>query len=162
MRYQVCGGDVIRISGKEAERKFLEEDTASKSEPALAPGEGELRVVDKAFGRQPAVLVRGDEAGAEAALGLLSEHFPELWEIGKEHASRSRRSATICIASFRCDRRPGKRPLRCIASDRWADEVKKSPVRRAMSKCKVLVDVADAGLADLVRSRAQAALGVAE
>ena len=76
--------------GKEAERKLLAEDTAGKSEPALSPGEGELDIVDKAFGRQPAVLVRGDEAGTGAALGLLSEHFPNLWETGKEHESARR------------------------------------------------------------------------
>ena len=35
-----------------------------KIEPALSAGEGELHIVDKAFGRQAAVLVRGDEAGA--------------------------------------------------------------------------------------------------
>ena len=41
---------------------------------AAVPANGELRVVDKAFGRQPAVLVRGDEA---AALGLLGGSFSE-------------------------------------------------------------------------------------
>ena len=64
--------------GKEAERKFLEEDTAGRNEPALSEGEGELRVVDKAFGRQPAVLARGDEAGTRDALNLLAGHFPNL------------------------------------------------------------------------------------
>src|SRR5215468_198958 len=79
--------DVSSELGKEAERKFLEEDTASRNEPSLAAGEGELRVVDKAFGRQPAVLARGDEAGTDAALGILGGHFPNVWEVGKEHAS---------------------------------------------------------------------------
>ena len=41
-------------------------------------------MVDKAFGRQPAVLIRGDES---AALGLLTDHFPNLWEAGKQYLS---------------------------------------------------------------------------
>src|SRR5262249_1108101 len=73
--------------GKAAERKFMGEDTASSNEAALAQGEGELRIVDTAFGRQPTVLVRGDEPGATAALGLLANHFPNVWETGKQHAS---------------------------------------------------------------------------
>jgi hypothetical protein len=36
--------------------------------PALKPGEGELHVVDRAFGANPALLVRGDTAGTAAAL----------------------------------------------------------------------------------------------
>ena len=38
--------------------------------PALKVGEGELQVVDRAFDTNPALLVRGDGAGAAAALGL--------------------------------------------------------------------------------------------
>ena len=74
--------------GKEAERKLREEDTAANhAEPALAPGEGELRIVDRAFGRQPSVLVRGDEAGESAAISLAASHFPNLWEPGKQQLS---------------------------------------------------------------------------
>ena len=143
--------------GKEAERKFLEEDTAGKSEPALSPGEGELRIVDKAFGRQPAVLVRGDEAGAGAALGLLSEHFPNLWETGKEHESLE--EIRYDLHRFFSLRSPaGQAAFALYRLGRWADEVKKSgPVHDV--EVKLFVDVADPKLADLVRNMVETRLG---
>jgi len=48
-------------AGKEAAGKLKEE---SPSAPDVPSGEGELRIIDKAFGRQPAVLARGEEAAA--------------------------------------------------------------------------------------------------
>jgi hypothetical protein len=54
--------------------------------PALKPGEGELAAVDKAFGINPALLVRGDAAGSAAALTYASEHLPYLWEPAKKFA----------------------------------------------------------------------------
>ena len=73
---------------QEAERKLRSNDTAAaQSETDLAPGEGELRIVDDAFTRRPAVLARGDDAGATAALQALSDHFPNLWEQGKQYLS---------------------------------------------------------------------------
>ena len=143
--------------GKEAERKFFEEDTASRNEPALSAGEGELRIVDKAFGRQPSVLVRGDEAGAESALNLLGGHFPNLWEIGKEHATLEEiRYDLHRFFSLRSS--AGQAAFALYRLDRWADEVKKAGPPRDV-ELKVYVDVAEPGLADLVRSRAQARLG---
>src|SRR5262249_14623192 len=67
--------------GKEAATKLQAESPSLSSVPS---GQGELRIVDKAFGRQPAVLVRGDEA---AALNLLANHMPNLWEPGKQNLS---------------------------------------------------------------------------
>ena len=73
---------------QEATRKLLAQDTAApEAETALAPGEGELRVIEDAFGRRPAVLARGDEAGSAAALAYLAGHMPNLWEPGKAHES---------------------------------------------------------------------------
>ena len=91
---------------KEAARKL-----GTAREP-LAAGDGELRVVDKAFGRQSAVLVSGDRA---AALGLLSEHFPNLGRRGSS-IYRSKRFATICIGSFHCGRRRDRLAWRCTGS----------------------------------------------
>jgi hypothetical protein len=72
----------------EAERKLRANDTAAaQSETDLAPGEGELRIVDDAFTRRPAVLARGDDEGAAAALGALADRFPNLWEQGKQYLS---------------------------------------------------------------------------
>jgi len=143
--------------GKEAERKFFEEDTASKNEPALPAGEGELRVVDKAFGRQPSVLVRGDEAGAAAALNLLGGHFPNLWDVGKEHATLEEiRYDLHRFFSLRSS--AGQAAFALYRLDRWADEAKKDGPPRDV-ELQVYVDVADAGLAGLVRSRAQSQFG---
>ena len=55
--------------------------------PPLSAGEGELRVVDDAFGRRAAILARGEGPGAAAALDLLADHFPNLWEQGKQYLS---------------------------------------------------------------------------
>ena len=59
---------------------------ASPQLPALTPGEGELDAVDRAFGTNPALLVRGDAAGSAAALTYASEHLPYLWEPAKKFA----------------------------------------------------------------------------
>ncbi len=144
--------------GREAERKFLDEDTAGKSEPALSPGEGELHIVDKAFGRQPAVLVRGDEAGAGVALGLLSEHFPNLWETGKEHESLE--EIRYDLHRFFSLRSPaGQAAFGLYRLGRWADEVKKSgPVHDV--EVKLFADVADPRLADLARNMVETRLGI--
>ncbi|HEX3746103.1 MAG TPA: M14 family zinc carboxypeptidase [Bryobacteraceae bacterium] len=73
---------------QEAERKLRSGDTAApQSETELAAGEGELRVVDNAFTRRPAILTRGDDAGAAAALGALADRFPNVWEQGKQYLS---------------------------------------------------------------------------
>ncbi|HUX66161.1 MAG TPA: M14 family zinc carboxypeptidase [Terriglobales bacterium] len=70
------------------EKKLQAEDTAAaQAAPALAPGEGELRVVDRAFGAHAALLVRGDERGAAAALDLAADHLPNVWRVGKQHTS---------------------------------------------------------------------------
>jgi hypothetical protein len=145
--------------GKEAERKFFEEDTAGRNEPSLTSGEGELRVVDKAFGRQPAVLVRGDEAGTDAALSLLTGHFPNLWETGKEYASLE--EIRYDLHRFFSLRSPaGQAAFALYRLDRWADEIRKSgPVRDV--ETKVFIDIADPGLAELVRSRLESQLGAA-
>ncbi len=73
---------------QEAEKKLLSQDTASAdSETPLVADEGEVRVVDDAFGRRAAVLTRGDDSGQAAALEALGSRFPNLWEQGKQHLS---------------------------------------------------------------------------
>ena len=55
--------------------------------PQLKAGEGELRVVDRAFGNGPALLVRGDTKGSAAAVDYGSQHLPYLWAPSKKQAS---------------------------------------------------------------------------
>jgi hypothetical protein len=145
--------------GKEAERKFAAEDTASSAEGSLAPAEGELRIVDKAFGRQPAVLARGDEAGRVAALGLLNGHFPNVWQTGKEHASLE--EIRYDLHQFFSLRSPaGQAAFALYRLDRWADEVKQSGAARDV-EAKVFVEVADPKLAAMAREVLEKRLGVA-
>jgi hypothetical protein len=70
--------------------KILPGSFASQASPQLAalkPGEGELYTVDRVFGTNPALLVRGDASGAAAALTYASEHLPYLWEPAKKYAA---------------------------------------------------------------------------
>jgi hypothetical protein len=137
--------------GKEAAARLRDE---SPSEPSIPQGGGELRVVDKAFGRQPAVLVRGDEA---AALGLLAGHFPSLWETGKKNLSLEEiRYDLHRFFSLRSS--AGQASVALYRIDKWAEEIK-SPRN---VEAKVYVDVADPGLNALVRKNLQERLGVSD
>ena len=135
--------------GKEAVRKLKEE---SPSEPAIPAGQGELRIVDKAFGRQPSVLVRGDET---AALGLLAGHLPNLWEPGKQNLSIEEiRYDLHRFFSLRSS--AGQASVALYRLDKWAEEIK-SPRN---VEAKVFVDIADPALKELVRKELQTRLGV--
>ncbi len=136
-------------AGKVAAGKLRQE---SPSEPPIPSGQGELRVVDKAFGRQPSVLVRGDET---AALGFLAGHLPNLWETGKQNLSIEEiRFDLHRFFSLRSD--AGQAAVALYRLDKWAEEIK-SPRN---VEAKVYVDIADPGLKDLVRKELQTRLGV--
>ena len=151
--------------GKEAARKLNTEDTvADQAETPLAAGEGEARVVDKAFGRQPAVLLRGDDEGASAALSLLSDHFPNLWEQGKQHLSVEEIRFDM-HRFFSLRSAPGQASVALYRLDKWMDEIKRSGEKNPGVKirdvdAKVFVDVADAGLTPLIRKQIAAKLGI--
>jgi hypothetical protein len=137
---------------KEATRKLHEEDSTAR-EP-LAAGEGELRVVDKAFGRQSAVLVNGDRA---AALGLLSGHFPNLWESGKQYLSLEEiRYDLHRFFSLRSS--AGQASVALYRLDKWMEEIS-GPVHDV--KASVYVDIADAGLKDIIEKEVRARLNAA-
>ena len=136
---------------KEAEKKLMASDTAAaQSETPLAAGEGELRIVDDAFGRRAAVWARGDQPGSAAALGLLAEHFPNLWEPGKQHLSVeeirydlhrffSRRSSV------------GQAAMGLYLLNRWMGSIDSAGIRNV--KAELFVDVADSHLKDFVKSQ---------
>ncbi|HTB12736.1 MAG TPA: M14 family zinc carboxypeptidase [Bryobacteraceae bacterium] len=126
---------------KEASRKLREEDSAPNQ--SLSAGEGELRIVDKAFGRQSAVLISGDRT---AALGLLSEHFPNLWETGKQYLSLEEiRYDLHRFFSLRSS--AGQASVALYRLDKWMEEIS-GPVHDV--KASVYVDVADSGLKDVI------------
>ncbi|MGI8742005.1 MAG: M14 family zinc carboxypeptidase [Bryobacteraceae bacterium] len=147
--------------GKEADKKLHEEDTAlSEAAPTLAPGEGELRVVDKAFGRHSAVLVRGDETGTVAALDLLADRFPNIWEPGKQYGSLEEiRYDLHRFFSLRSG--AGQASVALYRLTKWMDEIKHSadgPVQDV--EAKVYVDLADPGLKELVQHQVRSQLGI--
>jgi hypothetical protein len=137
--------------GREAEGRLKLE---SPNESAIPAGQGELRVVDKAFGRQPSVLVRGDEA---AALGLLADHLPNLWEPGKQYLGLEEiRYDLHRFFSLRSS--AGQASAALYRLDKWAEEIK-SPRN---VEAKVFVDIADPGLKEIVRKELQTKLGVSD
>jgi len=148
------------VTGDEAARKLREEDkAAAQAETTLAGGAGELRVVDRAFGRQPAVLVRGDAAGSAKALELLNGHFPNLWETGKQNLSLEEiRYDLHRFFSLRSS--AGQATAGFYRLGKWAEEVKAAGAPRDV-EARLFVDVADKGLETLFRSEVQRQLGVA-
>jgi hypothetical protein len=144
----VAGSDL----GKEAARRLLAEDSTESAK--LADGEGELRIVDRAFGRQSAVLASGDSA---AALGMLAGHFPNLWETGKQNLSLEEiRYDLHRFFSLRSS--AGQASVALYRLDKWMEEIT-GPVHDV--KASVYVDVADAGLKGVVEKEISTKLGVA-
>ncbi len=89
--------------GKDVVQKLNTEETAgAAAETPLVSGEGELRVVDHAFNKQPAVLVRGDGAGFRC--GSPATGGPVSESVGSRQAIRiaSKSFVMICIVSFPC------------------------------------------------------------
>jgi Zinc carboxypeptidase len=124
-------------------KKIAAEDLASGSaESGLGAGEGELRVVDKALGRSAAVVVRGDES---AGLGLLSGHFPNLWDVGKQYLSVEEiRYDLHRFFSLRSS--AGQASVALYHLSKWAPELRDAKEVQA----RVFVDVAEPGLKELV------------
>ena len=138
---------------REAEKKLRASDTAAaQSETALAAGEGELRVVDDAFGRRAAILARGDEAGSAAALDLLSGHLPNLWEPGKQY---------LAIDEIRHDlhrffsRRSGvgQAAAGLYLLDRWIAAIDCTGISDV--KAELYVELADPKLKDFVKEQVE-------
>ena len=148
---------------QEAARKLSAGDTvAAQSAPALAAGEGELRIVDDSFEKHGAVLVRGDGAGASQALDLLAGHFPNLWEAGKQYLSLEEiRYDLHRFFSLRSG--AGQASAALYHLDRWAGEIahdSNGASKISNVKAEVYVELADPGLADFVRKQLQQQLKV--
>jgi hypothetical protein len=57
----------------------------------LQPGQGRIEVVEKAFGKQRALVIAGaDDAGEAAALRHAAERLPYAWDYGKDRLSLGR------------------------------------------------------------------------
>ena len=109
-----------------------------------------MRIVDKAFGRQSAVLVRGDEAGSTAALEPAQRSLPESSGSPASSTLPSKRSATICIASSRCAPVRGRPAWRFTGCPNgWTRSRRGRPGSRVDARC--IVEIADPELERLIR-----------
>ncbi len=120
--------------------------------PALAPGEGEIRVVDRAFKKSPALLLRGDEAGTVAAAQYASEHLPYLWEPSKKFASVSEIRDDL-RRFFELRSAAGQATFALFQLDRWTKQLASAKVTSA--SVEVDVDEADPKLAAAIRAELQ-------
>jgi len=113
---------------------------------ALDPGEGEIDVVDDAFTRRPAVLVRGDDAGSAAAVDWVSGHAPNLWETGKPYlAIEEIRYDLHRFFSLRSG--AGQAAAALYHLERWARDI--APDTKDV-KAEVYADVADPKLSSFI------------
>ena len=119
--------------------------------PALTAGEGELRVVERGFGTSDAVLVRGDEAGAAAALGYAADHLPYLWEPNKRFASTEEiRDDLRHLFGLKSD--IGQATAALYHLDRWSQQLaKEHPGKLASVSAEIDVDQADPALQGFAR-----------
>ena len=148
---------------QDAGKKLRAEATAmAEMESALAPGEGEARVVDDAFSKHGAILVSGDATGSVAALDLLSGHFPNLWEPGKQYLSLENIRYDL-HRFFSLHSSAGQAAAALYHLNRWEKEInqKSSGVHAARDvEAEVYLDVADPGLRDFVRRALEQSLDV--
>jgi Zinc carboxypeptidase len=123
---------------------------------ALGPGEGAIRVVKKAFGEKPAVVVTGgDAAGIDRALEQLAERLPHIWDRGKDRTTLD--EVEEDTRRFLAGRSPaGQAALALYKLRQVAGELRDVPLQSA--RVEVSVDHADPGLAALLTREAAAAL----
>jgi hypothetical protein len=120
--------------------------------PPLPPGEGELRAIDRAFGKHSAILVRGDAEGQAAALDYAAGRLPFLWQPDKRYESIAQMRYSL-HRFFSLRSAAGQAAAALFHLDRWLDAMKKSAANPAGIDATVYVDRADPKLASFIRSR---------
>ncbi len=136
---------------QEAEKKLRASDTAAaQAETPLGAGEGELRIVDDAFGRRSAVWTRGDDGGSAAALDLLAGHFPNLWEPGKQNLSVEEIRYDL-HKFFSRKSSVGQAAAGLYLLNRWMSSIDGAGIKDV--KAELYVEVADPRLKDFVKDR---------
>jgi hypothetical protein len=125
--------------------------------PPLKPGEGELQVVDRAFGTNPALLIRGDSAGITAALNYASQRLPYLWEPSKKFAGLE--EVRLDLAKFFSLRSSaGQATAALFNLDQWMGELTTGGKKVSSASVEVDVDESDPKLAKFVREQVEAKL----
>ncbi|WP_419805915.1 M14 family metallopeptidase [Terriglobus sp.] len=123
-----------------------------KSLPSLPAGQGELRVVDHAAGKSDALLIRGDDAGAAAAMDYAATHLPYLWEPGKRYASVEEvRDDLRHFFTHKSD--AGQVTAALYHLDRWSAQLAKDhPSGLTEVQAEIFVDEVDPKLQEFVRA----------
>ena len=136
---------------------LLEEETIPPTD--LAPGEGLISVVPKAFGPKGAVVVSGgDDAGIERALEQIAERFPHVWERGKDRTTLD--DIEMDLWRFFTGRSPeGQASIALYKLDQIVRALRDEDLRSAT--VLVSMEKPPEALADVVRTRARG-LGTAE
>ncbi|WP_433964543.1 hypothetical protein [Tunturiibacter gelidiferens] len=119
--------------------------------PTLSADEGELRVVEHGFGKSDAILVRGDDSGAAAALNYTSNNAPFLWEPGKRFTPLE--ELRDDVRRFFSERSSiGQTTAALYHLDQWSKELAKThPGKLASVSAEIDVDEADPGLKAYVK-----------
>jgi hypothetical protein len=125
--------------------------------PPLSAGEGELDVVDRAFGIDPALLVRGDIAGSAAALDYAAGHLPYLWEPSKKFEQIEEMRLDLG-RFFSMRSSTGQATEALYDLDQWTTELAASKKHLASVTAEVDVDEADPKLKQFVYDQIEARL----
>jgi hypothetical protein len=107
---------------------------------ALQPGEGELRVVDRAFGKSPALLVRGDASGEASALLYGSERLPYLWQPSKKYQSTDEMRIDV-QQFFSLRSSAGQAAAALYHLDQWSSDLATSANGKNIASVRAEVDV---------------------
>jgi hypothetical protein len=124
--------------------------------PQLAPGEGLIQLVKKAFGEKSALIVTGgDAAGVARAVGQLAERFPHIWARGKDRTTLD--DVEEDVRKFVAGRSPaGQAAMSLYKLDQLAEQLDGKEL--ASVHVKVFVEHAADGLADVIRKEAESRL----
>ena len=125
--------------------------------PVLKSGEGELAVVDRAFGTNPALLVRGDATGSAAALNYASGHLPYLWEPAKKYAGLDEMRFDL-DSFFEMRSSTGQATAGLYNLDSWLDELAATKKKFTSVVAELDVDEADPKLKKFVQDQVAAKL----
>ena len=128
--------------------------------PALAPGEGLIQVVKKAFGEKAALIVTGgDAAGLARATQQLSERFPHIWSRGKDRTTLD--DVEEDVRRFVAGRSPaGQAAMGLYKLRQIGARLKDKDL--ASAHVKLFAEKAPDGLAAVVKREAADAIGVSD
>jgi hypothetical protein len=138
------GGTVLDsiLSGQ-----FTKQESAEL--PPLHAGEGELDVVDRAFGTNPALLIRGDNAGSAAAIDYAAGHLPYLWEPNKKFESVEEMRLDL-VRFFSMRSSTGQATAALYDLDNWMTQIEASKKKLTSVSAEVDVDEADPKLQQFI------------